>query len=356
TDNRTGSYRGRNKYVFDEASGDIGAINLVMGREPEEKHMDNKLNSSTGSSQQMEPAEVKECTTDHNSVAEDDGSGSHTSPGQRKKLNTPPPAHKTRGGGGVNYTVPKPFSLSAEKPAASSVCARAGVDSHNSSPGNAASRNSSSGSRGSQPNSPMPARKTIDHKKHHDDEDTFSVASSSATSVRTIKPKVTIGVAPTFSSTSRLERRKEFYKKLEEKQKALEEEKRENEKRLKEEQEVVTKQLRKNMAYKANPVPTFYNEPPPQKPPLKKFPLTRPKSPNLNRRKSCSDTVNSSHQEVKGKHCVRHRHSVDGRKDGSNPRRTPDTKKSTRETPTKSEEVYGKNKSGNEGEAGENCN
>ena len=30
----------------------------------------------------------------------------------------------------------------------------------------------------SQPNSPMPARKTIDHKKHHDDEDTFSVASS----------------------------------------------------------------------------------------------------------------------------------------------------------------------------------
>ena len=37
-----------------------------------------------------------------------------------------------------------------------------------------------------------------------------------------------------------------------------------------EEQEVVTKQLRKNMAYKANPVPTFYYEPPPQKPPLKK--------------------------------------------------------------------------------------
>lgn len=119
-----------------------------MGREPEEeKHMDNKLNSS---SQQMEPAEVKECTTDHNSVV-DDGSGSHSSSGQRKKLSTTPPSHKTRGGGGgVNYTVPKPFSLSAEKPAASSVCARAGVDSHNSSPGNAASRNSSSGSRGSQ--------------------------------------------------------------------------------------------------------------------------------------------------------------------------------------------------------------
>lgn len=87
------------------------------------------------------------------------------------------------------------------------------------------------------------------------------------------------------------------------------------------------------------------------------FPLTRPKSPNLNRRKSCSDTVNSSHQEVKGKHCARHRHSVDGRKDeskaSSSPMRTPDKKKSTKDTP-KSEEVYGRNKSGHEGEVGEN--
>lgn len=105
-----------------------------------------KLNSSSGSSQHMEPAEVKECTDDHN-----EGSGSQS---HRKKLNTPPQPHKTRGG--VNYTVPKPFSLSAEKPSASSssVCARAGgVDSHNNnnnSPGNAVSRNSSSGSRSSQ--------------------------------------------------------------------------------------------------------------------------------------------------------------------------------------------------------------
>lgn len=117
--------------------------------------MDKKLNSSSGSSsQQIEPpAEVKECTTDHNLVADDDGSGSHTSSGQRKKLNTPSPSRKTRGGG-LNYTVPKPFSLSAEKPASSSICARAGVDNshtnNNNSPGNAVSRNSSSGSRGSQ--------------------------------------------------------------------------------------------------------------------------------------------------------------------------------------------------------------
>ncbi|KAG2331430.1 hypothetical protein Bca52824_002610 [Brassica carinata] len=145
-----------------------------------------------------------------------------------------------------------------------------------------------------------------------------------------------------------------FYKKLEEKQKALEEEKGENEKRLKEEQEVVTKQLRKNMVYKANPVPNFYYEAPPPKLPLKKFLLTRAKSPNLNRRKSCSETVNSSYQEMKGKHCARRRHSVDGCKEESktsnNIPRTPNVKKSTKETPTESEEVYGKNKNGHEEE------
>ncbi|ESQ29818.1 hypothetical protein EUTSA_v10023556mg [Eutrema salsugineum] len=343
-----------------------------MGREPVDKHMDNKPNSlttsSTGSSDNnkvqgqttIEAAEVKECTK-QNLVANDahqrqqvlhtnveginDSPGFHKSSDNKKKLNAS--SLKTRGS--ANYTVPKPFSLSAEKPASSN-SGRARAD--NTSSVNAISHNSSSGSRGSQPNSPLPARKTIDHKKHHDEDDNFSVASSSATSVRTTKPKITIGVAPTFRSTSRLERRKEFYQKLEEKQKALEEEKRENEKRLKEEQEVVTKQLRKNMAYKANPVPNFYYEAPPPKLPLKKFPLTRPKSPNLNRRKSCSDTVNSSNQEVKGKHCVRHRHSVDGCKEDSktnNSPRTPNMRKSTKETP-KSEELHGMNKSGRDGE------
>ncbi|CAN7009072.1 hypothetical protein IGI04_011217 [Brassica rapa subsp. trilocularis] len=297
-----------------------------MGREPVDKHMDKNPSSSitvTGSS-----TGSAECTTDH-----------------KKKLNTPSP--KTLG---MNYTVPKPFSLS---PASR----RTPVE-YNNPPGNAVNRNSSSRSRASQTNMPLTARKTIrDQKKHHDDEeDSFSVASSTATSVRS---KVTIGVAPTFRSTSRVERRKEFYKKLEDKQKALEEEKRENEKRLKEEQEVVTKQLRKNMVYKANPVPNFYYEAPPQKLPLKKFPLTRPKSPNLNRRKSCSETVNSSHQEVKGKHFARRRHSVDGCKKESkasnNIPRTPNVKKFAKETPTKSVEVYGRSKSGQEGEVGEKC-
>lgn len=92
------------------------------------------------------------------------------------------------------------------------------------------------------------------------------------------------------------------------------------------------------------------------------FPLTRPKSPNLNRRKSCSDTVNASYQEVKGKHCARHRHSVGGCKDevktNSVPR-TPNSsskdqmRKSKKGTP-KSEEVHEMFNSGHDGETGEN--
>ncbi|XP_010414887.1 PREDICTED: protein WVD2-like 2 [Camelina sativa] len=346
-----------------------------MGREPVDKHMDKKTNSltasSTGSSDDnkvpspsttIEAAEVKKECTEQNLVEGDDDV--HSRQGRmtdtpdddhKKKLNSS--SAKTRAT--TKTTVPKPFSLSAEKPR------RAGFDNH--SLGNGASHNSSSASRVSQLNSPLPARRTTDHKKHHhDDEDSFSVASSSATSIRSFKPKITVGVAPTFTSTARLERRREFYQKLEEKQKALEAEKRENEKRLKEEQEAVTKQLRKNMAYKANPVPSFYQEGPPPKQPLKKFPLTRPKSPNLNRRKSCSDTVNSSYEEVKGKHCARHRHSVGVYKEepkANNIPRTPSSsskdhiRKSTKETP-KSEEVHGKfvgkSKSSYDGETDEN--
>ncbi|KAJ6694141.1 hypothetical protein OIU85_004883 [Salix viminalis] len=169
----------------------------------------------------------------------------------------------------------------------------------------------------SQQNSPSTARKPLqpDNKKHHDEEDSWSVASSTAVSVRTIK-SVTVGTAPTFRSAERAAKRMEYYSKLEEKHRALEKERSQAEERTKEEQEAAIRQLRKNMAYKANPVPNFYYEPPAPKVERKKLPLTRPQSPKLNRRKSCSDAVQTSQEEV-GKHCARHRHSISNHKDST---------------------------------------
>lgn len=145
----------------------------------------------------------------------------------------------------------------------------------------------------------LPSRTTAkklqqpDQRKFYDDEDNWSMASSAAASVRTVR-SVTVPVAPSFSSAGRIAKRKEFYKMLEEKHKALEAEKREYEARMKEEQAAAIKQLRKSMAYKAKPVPSFYHEGPPPKVEPKKLPVTRPKSPNFTRRRSCGDAVNSS--------------------------------------------------------------
>ncbi|KAK6163135.1 hypothetical protein DH2020_002976 [Rehmannia glutinosa] len=118
---------------------------------------------------------------------------------------------------------------------------------------------------------------------------------STATSVR--KSRVTVPVGPKFCCVDRLERRKEFYSKLEEKHKAMEKERLEHEARIKEEEEKAIKQLRKSMVYKANPVPSFYREGPPPKVELKKVPVTRAKSPNLTRRKSFGDAVKISPEE-----------------------------------------------------------
>ncbi|CAH2044588.1 unnamed protein product [Thlaspi arvense] len=156
------------------------------------------------------------------------------------------------------------------------------------------------------------------NKKDLDEEDDCSLASSAATSLRYGKSKVTHGTAPRFRSAQRAEKRKEYYQKLEEKHQALEAEKNELEQRQKarnryiEEQEAAIKQHRKNLKFKANPVPNFYYQGPPVKPELKKFPLTRPKSPKLNmsRRKSCGDAVNSSGEDNKKPVSSQNRHSV----------------------------------------------
>ncbi|KAJ8573016.1 hypothetical protein K7X08_009527 [Anisodus acutangulus] len=178
--------------------------------------------------------------------------------------------------------------------------------------------------------SPMMSRKL----RIQDEDDNWSLASSTAASVRTVKSKITVPVAPSFKCSERSARRKEYYTKLEEKHKALEAEKQEYLARMKEEEEAAMKQLRKSMTYRANPVPNFYREGPPPKPELKKLPVTRAKSPNLTRRKSCSDAVTATPEEKKP--CAKARHSIGVYKQGS----------TTPTTPKSRDRVSGRNSNG----------
>ncbi|KVI08497.1 TPX2, C-terminal domain-containing protein [Cynara cardunculus var. scolymus] len=101
---------------------------------------------------------------------------------------------------------------------------------------------------------------------------------------------VTVGVAPSFRSAERAEKRKEYYTKLEQRHQALEAEKMEAKMRT---------MFRKNLFVKAHPVPSFYREGPPPKSEPKKIPVTRAKSPKLTRRRSCDDSCHT-YTEDKG--------------------------------------------------------
>lgn len=265
---------------------------------------------------------------------------------QESSLSNSPAKPAIAGQQGSCHSVPEPCNIATER--RSSGAGNRAPISHPTSSGEKHSDKSSSSPRSMAKKSPsVTPRKPLqsDNTSHSQEEDSYSVTSSTVTSARAGKTKkTTVAVAPTFVCANRAERRGEFYTKLEEKRKALEEEKLQAEARKREEEEEALRQLRKNLVVRAKPMPSFYQEGPPPKVELKKVPPTRAKSPKLTRRKSCSDTPHTPEGGNGSAVCCRlHRHSIGNSKDVSgkaqcSPKSSSKTGSATKSRTTKSRE------------------